>query len=75
MLLHIWSDASTAANALELGLVIISTAAVGGLHLWLRSLFADFRSELALSRPLKTNAIGELRSQRRLRRPRHRAGQ
>ena len=63
-LLHLWNDAATAGAALELALVVVSTVAVVGLHLWITRLFegngpgptravqqrSDKRAELRLRR-------------------------
>jgi hypothetical protein len=67
MLLHLWNDAATAGDALELMLVVVSTVAVVALHLWLTRLFGA--SGTGPGRPIRErfDHRAELRLQRRLR--------
>ena len=66
-LLHLWNDAATAGAALELALVVVSTVAVVGLHLWITRLFEG--SGPGPTRPLRQRSDdrADLRLQRRLR--------
>jgi hypothetical protein len=62
--LHIWQE-TAAGGALELVMIVATTAAVVALHLWLLRLFKDTRPSGGLPMRADSDRVAALRSQRR----------